>query len=221
MRFSRFLSVAGTSAGQERDVNRHAARAQIREHLLGSIETKRRVLEACPENIARAAELMAETFRRGGKILLCGNGGSAADCQHMAAELVSSLRKDVDRPGLPAIALTTDTSLITAFSNDHGFHGIFARQVQALGHPDDILIGISTSGESRNVLEAAVEGRRRGLRIVTLTGEMGKLSELADVAIRVPDCDTQHVQEAHVAIEHMLCHLVECHLHFARQTPRE
>src|SRR5437867_1255287 len=105
MRFSRFLSVAGTSAGQERDVNRHAARAQIREHLLGSIETKRRVLEACPENIARAAELMAETFRRGGKILLCGNGGSAADCQHMAAELVSSLRKDVDRPGLPAIAL--------------------------------------------------------------------------------------------------------------------
>ena len=198
-------------------MNRHNALAQIRDHLLGSIETKRRMLETCAEDIARAAELMAETFRRGGKILLCGNGGSAADCQHMTAELVSSLRKDVDRPGLPAVALTANTSLITAFSNDYGFDGIFARQVQALGRPDDVLIAISTSGESRNVVEAVVEARKRSLRIVALMGEDGKLSDLAEVAIRVPDCDTQHIQEAHLAIEHVLCHLVERHLYAETQ----
>ncbi|HET9418434.1 MAG TPA: SIS domain-containing protein, partial [Chthoniobacterales bacterium] len=119
--------------------------------LIESAEVKRLVVENCLDSIVSAAELIADAFRSGGKVLLCGNGGSAADCQHVAAEFVSILRRDFERPGLPAIALTTDTSFLTAYANDFGYEGLFARQVEALGKAGDLLVGISTSGNSVNV----------------------------------------------------------------------
>jgi phosphoheptose isomerase len=161
------------------------------------------------DSIAAAADLIATSFRRNGKVLLCGNGGSAADCQHMAAELVGRLTHEKDRPGLPAIALTTDTSFLTAYPNDVGFDGVFARQVQALGAAGDVLIAISTSGGSPNVLAAAEEARRKGLSVVALLGESGPLAMGADVAITVPTRDTQLIQQVHLAVEHLICHLVE------------
>src|SRR5437762_4759676 len=120
-------------------------RETVRAYLRESADTKRRSAEVCDEAIVAAADLVAQAFRSGGKVLLCGNGGSAADCQHVAAEFVSRLTRDFDRPGLPAIALTTDTSFITAYANDVGFEGVFARQVQALGQAGDVLVAISTS----------------------------------------------------------------------------
>ncbi len=165
--------------------------------------------EGGADSIAAAADLIATSFRRNGKVLLCGNGGSAADCQHMAAELVGRLTHEKDRPGLPAIALTTDTSFLTAYPNDVGFDGVFARQVQALGAAGDVLIAISTSGGSPNVLAAAEEARRKGLSVVALLGESGPLATGADVAITVPTRDTQLIQQLHLAVEHLICHLVE------------
>lgn len=182
-------------------------------HLLESADIKRKVAEKCIDSILTAADLITETFQSGGKVLLCGNGGSAADCQHMAAEFVSRLVKDFERPGLPAIALTTDTSFLTAFSNDCGFEGIFERQVQALGKPGDILIGISTSGNSTNVIRAVEAARAANMRTIILTGSGGRLAEMADIAISVPSGDTQYIQEAHLAIEHTICDLVECNLY--------
>ena len=182
---------------------------QVRSYLAESAEVKRITAAACAEGIASAADVIAEAFRSGGKLLLCGNGGSAADCQHMAAEFVSRLTKDFERPGLPAIALTTDTSFLTAYTNDSGYEGVFARQVQALGRARDVLLGISTSGNSANVIQAMELARDLGLKSVALTGAGGRLAKLADVAIAVPCEDTQHIQEAHLAIEHLLCLLVE------------
>ena len=184
-------------------------RETVSAYLRESADTKRRSAEACDEAIVAAADLVAQAFRGGGKVLLCGNGGSAADCQHMATEFVSRLTKSFERPGLPAIALTTDTSFLTAFANDCGFDGVFERQVQALGRPGDVLIGISTSGNSPNVVLAVKHARGAGLRSVVLTGTGGALASLADVAISVPSTDTQHIQEAHLAIEHLICWLVE------------
>jgi D-sedoheptulose 7-phosphate isomerase len=184
-------------------------RKTTRSYLRESAELKRRTAEACEGAILAAADLIVEAFRADAKVLLCGNGGSAADCQHMATEFVSRLTKTFDRPGLPAIALTTDTSFLTAFANDCGFDGVFERQVQALGRPGDVLIGISTSGNSPNVIQAVRRARSDGLRSVVLTGAEGQLAGLADVAISVPSADTQHIQEAHLAIEHLICYLVE------------
>jgi D-sedoheptulose 7-phosphate isomerase len=160
-------------------------------------------------DVARAATLVAESLQRGGKLLLCGNGGSAADCQHMAAEFVGRLTKDVTRPGLPAIALTTDTSYLTAYTNDFGFDGVFARQIETLGRAGDVLLAISTSGSSRNVLEAVEAAKRNGIATLALLGEDGPLAIAADVAIRVPSRDTQLIQQVHLAVEHLICHLVE------------
>ncbi len=188
----------------------NVARSQmIREYLHDSADTKRQTADECGHAIAAAADLVAQSFRTGGKVLICGNGGSAADCQHMAAEFVSRLTKDFDRPGLPAIALTTDTSFLTAFANDCGFDGVFERQVQALGRPGDVLIGISTSGNSANVVRAVRHARSAGLRSIVLTGAGGQLAALADVAVQVPSNDTQHIQETHLAIEHLICWCVE------------
>lgn len=159
--------------------------------------------------IVDAARLIADAFRSGGKLLLCGNGGSAADCQHMAAEFTSILTKDFNRPGLPAIALTTDTSFLTAFSNDSGFEGIFSRQVQALGKPGDVLVAISTSGNSPNVVRAVETARSGGVRTIALTGSGGRLKQMTDIAIAVPSTATSHIQEAHLAIEHIICDVVE------------
>ena len=191
--------------------------ATVRSYLAESAAIKRLTADACAESIVTAAGVIIESFRAGGKLLICGNGGSAADCQHMAAEFVSRLTKDFERPGLPAIALTTDSSFLTAYANDCGFDGIFARQVQALGRPGDVLLGISTSGNSPNVVQAVELARATGLRTVSLTGSGGRLGKLVDVAIAVPNDDTQHIQETHLAVEHLLCLLVERALFGARR----
>jgi len=186
------------------------ARQVIDAHFRQSAEVTLRTAEACADDIIKAAALIAESFASGGKLLICGNGGSAADAQHMAAELVGRLTREFERPGLPALALTTDSSILTAYANDFNFEGVFARQVEALGRRGDVLIGISTSGSSKNVVNAADAARRAGLRVIVLTGAGGGiLASRADVAIQVPSHVTTHVQEAHLAIEHLLCHLVE------------
>ena len=191
---------------------------RVQAHLLESAEVKRQMAETCVDSILTAAGLIAETFRLKGKVLLCGNGGSAADCQHMAAEFVNRLTADFERPGLPAIALTTDTSFLTAFANDCGFEGVFERQVQTLGKPGDVLIGISTSGNSANVIRAVEAARAANMRTIVLTGGGGRLAGIADIVISVPSANTQYVQEAHLAIEHILCGLVERYLFAERAT---
>ena len=185
---------------------------RARSHLMVSAEVTRHTAEVCLESIAAAAEMMAASFRAGGKLLLCGNGGSAADCQHLAAELVSIMEKEFQRPAIPAIALTTDTSFLTAFSNDFGYERVFERQVQAHGKPGDVLIGISTSGNSPNVLCAVEAAQGLGMKTIGLTGNGGRLASVADLAISIPSSDTQQIQETHLAVEHILCDLVECHL---------
>lgn len=182
---------------------------RIANHLLDSAEVKRQTAAKCAESIVKAADLITGSFLSGGKVLLCGNGGSAADCQHMAAEFVSRLSKDFERRALPAIALTTDTSFLTAFSNDCGFEGVFERQIEALGSAGDVLIGISTSGNSPNVIRGVEAARKKNMRTIALTGNGGRLTAIPDVAIAVPSVNTQHIQEAHLAVEHIVCELVE------------
>ncbi len=191
----------------------HSSIVTIKDRLRLAAKINESMADAGAASIAAAADLIAGCFRGSGKLLLCGNGGSAADCQHMAAELVGRLTRETIRPGLPAIALTTDTSFLTAYANDVGFDDVFARQVQALGVTGDVLLAISTSGSSRNVLAAAEEARRKGLSVVALLGEDGPLAQAADVTIRVPTRDTQLIQQVHVAVEHLICHLVERALH--------
>ncbi len=157
------------------------------------------------QSIGRA---MCATLRAGGKILWCGNGGSAADAQHLSAELVGRFRRD--RPGMASVALTTDTSILTAVANDYGFDAIFARQVEALGAPGDLLIGISTSGNSRNVVAAIETARERGLMTVAFTGMGGgKMAAMADHSFIVCSRDTARIQEGHILAGHMLCDWIE------------
>jgi D-sedoheptulose 7-phosphate isomerase len=179
-------------------------------HFRESIRVKQAVAEQCADSIARAAEVVAAGFKAGNKLLLCGNGGSAADCQHIAAEFVSVLDRNKMRPALPAVALTTDTSFLTANANDFGFQDVFARQVEALGKQGDVLIGISTSGKSANVIAALKRARSSGLVTVVFTGSSGgEMRDLGDVVIRVPSDSTQHIQESHITIAHVVCELVE------------
>ena len=193
-------------------------RDRVRTHLQESADLKRQVAHHCLASILAAADLIVETFRNGGKLLLCGNGGSAADCQHMAAEFVSRLTKEFERPALPAIALTTDTSFLTAFANDCGFEGVFERQVRALGKPGDVLIGISTSGNSENVLRAVSAARELGIKTVGLMGEGGALETQVDCVIAVPSRNTQYIQETLLSVEHILCDLTEQFL-FVQEDP--
>jgi D-sedoheptulose 7-phosphate isomerase len=186
----------------------------IRVYLSDSARTLDALADGCAEDIAKAASLIADAVRSAGKLLICGNGGSAADAQGLATEFVSTLTTDRRRAAIPAIALTTDTSILTAIANDFGFDGVFARQVEALGRPGDVLLGISTSGNSVDVLLAVDEARRRGLATIALTGATGgKLVEVVDVAIRVPSDATSHIQEAHLAVEHALAFAVENELY--------
>ena len=165
-------------------------------------------LAAQAPSIAAAAEAMIKALRAGGKIMLCGNGGSAADAQHLAAELVGRYRKD--RAPLAALALTVDTSALTAIANDYAFEEVFARQVTGLGRPGDLLLALSTSGDSANVLAAVAAARTRGIATIALTGAGGgRLAPLADLAIRVPAEPTNAVQELHIAVGHILCGIVE------------
>ena len=165
-------------------------------------------LDALTPEIGRLAELANACLTRGGKIMLMGNGGSAADSQHIAAELVGRFQKD--RKGLAAIALTTDTSLLTSVGNDYGYDHIFSRQVEALCRADDLLIGISTSGNSPNVLRALELGKAIGVATVALTGEGGgKMASLCDLTLTVPSRVTARIQEAHILIGHILCELID------------
>lgn len=181
----------------------------IEQHLSESADVKRALVASSGAQIVESARLIAEAFAADHKLLICGNGGSAADSQHMAAEFTSRLSMDFERPGLPAIALTCDTSFLTAYANDFDFEGVFARQVQALGQPGDVLLGISTSGNSLNVLAAVQEARSKGLKTIVLTGDGGRLQQEADVAVAVPSAKTQYIQEAHLAVEHLICFMVE------------
>jgi len=165
-------------------------------------------IEGLGPQIATAAERLAQCLRDGGKILLCGNGGSAADCQHVAAEFTGRFQKE--RAPLAALALTTDTSALTCIGNDYGFEQVFARQVQALGRAGDCLVGISTSGRSPNVVRAVQAARAGGLSTIGLLGrDGGELATLCDLAVVVPGADTARIQEAHLFIEHAWCGLVE------------
>jgi D-sedoheptulose 7-phosphate isomerase len=184
-------------------------RALAHTHFIESADIKRRTADACLDSIVEAAKVITNCFRRANKLLLCGNGGSAADAQHMAAEFVNRLSKDFERPGLPAIALTTDTSFLTSYANDYGFDGVFERQVKALGQRHDVLIGISTSAKSKNVIKAIVAARQMGLETIGLIGEGGEMASLVDCPVVVPSTNTQHIQEALLSIEHVLCLLVE------------
>lgn len=165
-------------------------------------------LKALAPSVEAAARLWMDALRRGGKVLFCGNGGSAADAQHLAAELTG--RYEMNRPAMAGIALTTDTSAITAIANDFGYDKVFARQVEALGRPGDVLYAISTSGNSPNVVLAAEKAKSMGISVVAVTGaDAGRLGALADVALNVPARRTCHVQEMHIAVGHMICSLAE------------
>lgn len=179
-------------------------------HFDEGIRVRRRIADGCVDDILAAVREIRQTFRKGGKLLLCGNGGSAADSQHLAAEFVSALDPSVARRGLPAVALTTDSSIMTAVGNDFGFARVFERQVEALGRSGDVLLAISTSGNSENVVRAARQARATGMKVVGMTGASGgDLAACSDYCIRIPSNQTQHIQEAHVAVGHVLCALVE------------
>jgi len=174
----------------------------------GHLATTRLTLEHLPEVTAEAAQACIDTLKNGGKILLFGNGGSAADAQHIAAELTGRYKKE--RRGLAAIALTTDSSALTAIGNDYGYDKVFARQVEALANPGDLLIGISTSGNSANVLEAFRVGKEKGCQSVGLSGrDGGAMRALCDINLIIPSDDTPRIQEMHSLLGHTLCQLVE------------
>jgi D-sedoheptulose 7-phosphate isomerase len=176
----------------------------LAEHL----ETVEALRDHCSPQITECAGLLGETFRAGNKLLICGNGGSAADAQHIAAEFVG--RYENERRALPAIALTTDTSALTALANDYDFERIFARQVEALANSGDCLIAISTSGNSPNVIAAVMKAREKGCKVVGMTGSGGKkLAGLCDACLMVPSARTARIQEAHITVAHIWCQMIE------------
>ncbi len=181
---------------------------RFREAFTASIELKRRVLAEQGPLVATAAEMLAQVFKAGGRVLLFGNGGSAADAQHLAAEFVN--RFQVERPPLAALALTTDTSILTAVGNDYDFREIFAKQVRALGRPGDLAWGISTSGDSANVVAGLVAARDLDLKTLSLSGrDGGPVAAASEVALVVPSGNTPRIQEVHITIGHVLCDLVD------------
>ena len=172
------------------------------------LETIQKVIETMTEPLEKASKLAVETLKAGNKILIFGNGGSAADAQHIAAELVG--RYKLERKGLPAIALTTDTSALTAIGNDYGFHRVFDRQVEALANKNDIVIGISTSGNSANVISAITLANKLGCKTISFSGrDGGSMKALCDVNLVVPADDTPRIQEMHIVIGHIICQLIE------------
>jgi D-sedoheptulose 7-phosphate isomerase len=182
----------------------------IRRQLQDSLDTLTKVLhdDSVHQSLLDAARVTAEAMHNGRKLLVCGNGGSAADTQHLVAELV--VRLTVDRPALRAIALTTDSSIFTAIGNDYGFDHIFSRQIEALGQPGDILLAISTSGNSPNCIRALERARALGLTTIAFTGNGGgKMAPLADINVIVPCAVTMNIQESQLALEHIFCMLVE------------
>jgi D-sedoheptulose 7-phosphate isomerase len=180
----------------------------IAQELHDSAALKLRVAETQGPIIQAMLECIWESMQQGGKLLLCGNGGSAADAQHLATECM--VRLEAERPPLPAIALTTDTSLLTAAGNDQGFETIFARQVTGLGRPGDVLLAISTSGNSLNVVRAVEAAQQRGLHTLGLLGkDGGRLKDMVHIALVVPSSNTQRIQEVHITVGHILCGALE------------
>jgi D-sedoheptulose 7-phosphate isomerase len=182
----------------------------IRDSLKESSDTKLRILQQCMPDISKAVDIIVQAFTNKKKILLCGNGGSAADAQHLATEFVIRLSPELKRPGLPAIALTTDSSLLTAGANDLGYDNVFTRSIEALGNEGDVLIGISTSGNSNSVNFAFKKAREMNLTTIGFLGKAGGQSKnLVDLAIIVPSNDAQRIQEGHITIGHIIFQEVE------------
>jgi D-sedoheptulose 7-phosphate isomerase len=183
-------------------------KALVEQLLAESVAVKQDLILYQADRIVKIAEITLQALQRGNQILLCGNGGSAADAQHIAAEFVN--RFLYDRPALPALALTTDTSILTAIGNDSDFSHLFARQVEALGKAGDLLYAISTSGNSPNVVLAVEAARKRGIETIGFTGgEGGRLAPLCDYALIVPSRSTPRIQEAHITVGHIICQIVE------------
>lgn len=182
----------------------------VAESLRGSAEVALKMLETGRDDIEAALERLVATYEAGGKVLFCGNGGSAADCQHLATELMIRLSHDLERPALGAISLCTDPSNLTAGGNDIGFENVFARNVEGLGRAGDTLVAISTSGRSPNILRALEKARAIGMGTIGLTGgNGGEFPALCDVTVTVPSSDIQRIQETHITIGHILCEGVE------------
>ncbi|MBU6952883.1 MULTISPECIES: D-sedoheptulose-7-phosphate isomerase [unclassified Hahella] len=181
----------------------------VKERIRDSIAVKQRLLadEPLMEKVLRLGQVCVEVYKRGNKVILAGNGGSAADAQHIAAEFVS--RFEFDRPGLPALAVTTDTSMLTAIGNDYGYERVFARQVEANAKPGDLFIGITTSGNSKNILVALESAKEMDLITAAFAGSGGKVQELAEHVINVPSTHTPRIQECHIMIGHIICGIVE------------
>jgi D-sedoheptulose 7-phosphate isomerase len=191
-----------------------ARRDFIAAELASSAETKQKIAASCADDIRRAVEAVVGALAAGKKILLCGNGGSAADAQHLATEFVIRMNPAIRRPGLPAIALTTDTSMLTAGANDIGYDNVFAREVEALGSPGDVLIGISTSGKSESVNRALAAAKKKGMRTIGFLGRGGgDAARVSDIPIIVPSDDTQRIQEGHITIGHIIFGLAERELY--------
>ncbi len=187
---------------------------RVKQLFKASLETKQKSSEVLPERIAQAADLIVKSLLSEGKILSCGNGGSAGDSQHFSSELLNRFERE--RPPLPAIALTTDTSTLTSIANDYSYNEVFSKQVRALGRKGDILLAISTSGNSRNVIEAIKTAHQRGMHVVALTGhEGGAMREVlqpSDVEVCVPSQITARIQEVHLLVIHCLCDLIDSQL---------
>lgn len=180
----------------------------IRKELSESAYVKSLIAEEMVPSIIDAADLVIKSLRRGGKVLLFGNGGSAADAQHIACELIGKFKKV--RSSQPAIALTADTSVLTSVANDFGYEFVFSRQIEAIAKAEDVVIAISTSGNSLNVIEGVKAARDKGCKTIALTGRSGgKLAQIVDIPLRVPSNETPRVQEAHITIGHVICALVE------------
>lgn len=180
----------------------------VTKQLHESAEIKQQIAETCVPDIEKLVHCICESLKSGGKILLCGNGGSAADSQHIAAELVG--RFQMERDGFAAIALTTDTSILTSLGNDYGFQTIFQRQVEALGKSGDVLIGLSTSGQSENVALAMKTAKSMNIKTVAFMGRReGGIKDFADISIQIPSDNTARVQEGHITVAHIMCDLIE------------
>ncbi|RJP28817.1 MAG: SIS domain-containing protein [Candidatus Omnitrophota bacterium] len=183
-------------------------RDKIKDVILESIQVKEQLLHTSIGLIKDIADTVIDSLKKGGKVIIFGNGGSAADSQHIAAEFIGRFKKD--RTALSAIALTTNTSVMTSLANDYGYDIIFAKQIEALGKKDDIAIGISTSGKAKNVVLGIKQAKKMGIKTVALTGcDGGELSKIADVSLIVPSSVTARIQESHITIGHVICELVE------------
>jgi D-sedoheptulose 7-phosphate isomerase len=197
--------------GGQRVISRDGSNAlgsRIAAQIQESIEVKQHVIDDHIADLSDAAEILIGALRRGNRVLFFGNGGSAADSQHIAAELIGRFRRE--RDALPAIALTTDTSILTALANDYSYEVVFSRQVEALGREGDVAVGISTSGNSSNVLAALQTATARGMSTIGLTGNSGgAMKDLVDVCFCVPSTSTSHIQETHITVAHALCELIE------------